>query len=470
MTDEGKFVWFSDIHFDPLYGRAGAVNDASCSDGSVNDAPWGKLGCDSPVDLVRSSLDYAQSIVSEPDFFLITGDLCRHKNDDVNVVAMLSGVADEMRQSYNNTVFVPSMGNNDVVPDYHLDVLGGDNQLGEIREALSDIFPRTRNDTFARGGYLSVNVPGGAAVVLSLNTVIYSVWHSPNSTGVGDPFGQFAWLEMELATMRREGQWIYVSGHIPPTVGSYRRTQLWHGKYLDRYLALMLEYSDVVAAQLFGHVHSDEFRAASLGGKPLPPLLMTGALTPVYSNNPNFRVVRYNRLDGTILDYDTYFFDVAKANDAAVQPQWKISPSFREAFGVPDMSAGSLSSVADTIASSEKAGATFLSRRKADIFEPPCFRPCRARWNCTLRASSLEEYRGCLLTAGLVGEAAAQPPPAGALHYVLHPGISMFVLFGFLLLACGIRARRRWAYKTPEPVEIDGDENCDVLPTIREIT
>lgn len=107
----------------------------------------------------------------------------------------------------------------------------------------------------------------------------------------------------------------------------------------------MKEFDDVVMAQLFGHLHSDEFRVGLvdeggaddggiIGGSNVTsmpaalstPLLLGPSVTPLHGNDPSFRIVRYDRGGGRrggnnattddddgggggryrIIDYDSY--------------------------------------------------------------------------------------------------------------------------------------------------------------------
>lgn len=53
----GKFLWVSDVHYDPYYGTANACKvNKGCSPAEVRDYPYGLDGCDAPWALVDSAL------------------------------------------------------------------------------------------------------------------------------------------------------------------------------------------------------------------------------------------------------------------------------------------------------------------------------------------------------------------------------------------------------------------------------
>ena len=63
-------------------------------------------------------------------------------------------------------------------------------------------------------------------------------------------------------------------------------------------------YAHLITAQLFGHTHKDEFRVHS--DLAMPPMRITGAVSVIYSNNPPFRVVDYDRATAEVQDWSVY--------------------------------------------------------------------------------------------------------------------------------------------------------------------
>jgi len=450
-TTTGVFIWFSDIHYDPFYGQSKIFastdddppvqrlhrldsypssqdpQDARCADATTL---AGTEGCDSPFSLVRDSISAAIAEVPNPEFVLISGDFCYHRDyTPVKTVAvgyMLSEVANLMREGYPRpTPILPALGNNDFVQDYTIDVEDESSALLKTAsDAFQDLFPPSSSSssnfnnkivpTFLKGGYYAKNIivpnqnQSGSnqlgLTIIVLNTVIYSVQHQPTQTHILDPYGQFEWLNKQLLSARAEGIRIYIMGHIPPTVGSYRHNQFWHDIYLDRYQEIIYDYNDIVVAQLYGHLHTDEFRVLSKSSSSssdrlsdLPPLLIAPALTPIYDNNPSFRMVKFDRSDFTIIDYETRFIDVRDdTSPQGTPPQWKSLPSFRDAYGVPDLSLPSLQKVALEMATVSGVLEIFLSRLSAKNVDTMCRKECRIEWKCTLQSSSRQEFDDCV--------------------------------------------------------------------------
>ena len=201
-------------------------------------------------------------------------------------------------------------------------------------------------------------------------------------------------------------------------MGSYRRTQLWEDRYVDAFLSIVGGYPDVVAAMMFGHLHTDEFRALATppggGASPsssLPPLLLAPSITPVHGNNPSYRVVTYDGSGGgDVLDYETYFLDLNRLPDSR---DWHRLYSFRETYGKALMggeggggggddddgggpiTAAGLTRLIDTLRSDWRTLRTFVSLQRSGAPQPACRRRCRAEWACLLEAATMAEYEGC---------------------------------------------------------------------------
>merc|ERR1712232_400959 len=138
---------------------------------------------------------------------------------------------------------------------------------------------------------------------------IYSVWHTPASSHLPeDPFEQMAWLRQRLEAASAEGRSVWIVGHIPPGMETYGYTELWHQQYVKAYLNLVEDpkLGGCIAAQLFGHVHAEEIRVLPRAPPGAGPVLLMGAISPIFHNNPSFRLVEYDASTGRMLDYTDY--------------------------------------------------------------------------------------------------------------------------------------------------------------------
>lgn len=142
----------------------------------------------------------------------------------------------------------------------------------------------------------------------------------PDTSGIEDPFGQFAWLNATLAALQQQGKFAYITGHIAPIVDSYGGNPQWHVDYIERYKSIVGEFADVVKGQFFGHVHSVEFRVApttttdAATGFELVPLFVSGSISPLFGNNPSFMVWDYNATTYEVLDFTVYGTNISEAD------------------------------------------------------------------------------------------------------------------------------------------------------------
>ena len=394
-AEKGKFLWFSDIHYDPLYSQAGAwfTRGAECS---ANDAPSnGQRECDSPLSLIQSTLRAAKDAMPSPDFILVTGDISRHGMDrlpsaEAALTDIFNQIGNTFKSAFPRSSIVWCLGNNDAIADYYFDVDEPKVLRMAMDSNLKSFLAKSEVETFRRGGYFSRPMRNNVKII-ALNTIIYSMNHQPRYSG-DDPLGQFAWLRKKLERIKAEGGHVMIVSHIPPATGSYRHSQFWQDRYLKQYLALVDEYSETITAQLFGHLHSDEFRLLPLQSQSASPILLTSSVTPVFGGNPSFRVVEYDNTNGMVENYQTWYLDL---NGSGSNATWQQLYNFQEAYGVQNMTTETMRSIADSIAANGDELEVFVSNQRVGAPQPPCDANCARDWGCVLTAATSREYNAC---------------------------------------------------------------------------
>ena len=225
LVKQGAFVWFSDFHLDLYYGGDNAYNAIECS---VDNGRHFQYGCDAPINLVKGAIAASKKVSPNPKFILVTGDLSRHgistgefNDPEKEVESSLSTVAKILLDTFPNSSIIPSLGNNDITPDYYLDAEHPNNDLlNSAADVFSGLLSNEELTTFRYGGYFARSLSN--LRVLSINTLVYSTRHEPDQTNVIDPYEQFLWMEGQLDDARKHNHFVYIVGHIPPTIGSYR--------------------------------------------------------------------------------------------------------------------------------------------------------------------------------------------------------------------------------------------------------
>lgn len=413
----GYFLQLSDVHLDPWYnasmGRAcfcnapaGAEERATCAASSTGSA-LGQHGCDAPVALLHSLL--AAAVARAPpggyDWVLVTGDYTRHgmgKQKSPHRQAVVRGIMREVKKAvekYFPNVAVHHglgvepyiLGNNDFTADYNetvTDPTRGTNpwfsflapSAAGSAAALTasdnkhptplaftdaDWSPLDDQATFVFGGY-GMRRLTDQLYVISLNTVVYSTHFKwKRSTPEEDPFRQLHWLVRALEWLRKGnlagGQEVkaLITGHIPPTMDHFKFQALWRDRFVKAYLGIIANYTDVVSAQLFAHMHCDTFRLPPAGTAGTP-VFITSSISPVFDNNPSFRVWKYS--GPAVLDYTMYGGDIIRdglSKELSFQPLYSAA----EAYGLNAMTTEEWrKKVADQLPSDDVVWEKYMSR------------------------------------------------------------------------------------------------------------
>ncbi|CEG40546.1 hypothetical protein L915_18772 [Plasmopara halstedii] len=345
----GRILHFSDVHL-------------NISDGlTTENLPFSiRYFQDASLPLFESALQYAkQHVVADPDLFLYTGDHAVHGLfTDAYISEAVKTNVHVMekyykQKSWNGLQDVTAIiGNADANPDYHMELTNPEMETNPSIELISnawkDSLSAANMDLFNRRGYLTYALDDKLEVI-TLNTVPYSPSHLPDSSEQPDPFGQFAWLDKTLAKLQSSGKFAYIAGHIAPIVDSYGGDPQWHPKYIVKYKNIVGKYAHVVKGQFFGHVHMIEFRV------PVPsleipteadstfqlmPMYISGAISPIFGNNPSFIVWNYDPDTYDVLDYSVYSSNITESE---TQLDWKLSFKASEAYGLRSLSLSELS-------------------------------------------------------------------------------------------------------------------------------
>mmetsp|Transcript_5485 Transcript_5485/g.8363 ORF Transcript_5485/g.8363 Transcript_5485/m.8363 type:complete len:511 (+) Transcript_5485:118-1650(+) len=407
------FLWLSDLHYDPYYGMDGAYGRRGtefCAEST--DKVFGQYFCDASEELIRSAATSAVSMFPNSDFVVVTGDFSRHGTDQLKnpvqelgeilakITKILHDVFDSDRDEEKSLSIIPTLGNNDFTPDYYINITERPNALLAVAaDAFSGtLISQSEEETFREGGYLSRNV-SDTLTILSINTLVYCNFHEPEQFDIEDPFDQFSWLEIQLSMARLASRRVYIVGHIPPAIGSYKKEQYWAEGYRRRFTRLVSgQYADVVAAQMYGHQHSDEFRAFPYQQEDDGVVILAPSITPLFGNNPSFRAVTYDDR-ARILDYVTYYTDLSEVSQSL---SWKKLYSFIEQYNVSDVSVQSFRKILDSITDAAENGddnptlEKVLRYQHVDTGHNTCVGRCQFEWVCVLQAGSSDDYDACL--------------------------------------------------------------------------
>jgi hypothetical protein len=343
VASGGEQTWIvaSDIHLDPF------KRDSSPS----------LFGSDTNLPLFRSMLTEMKRDVPNPSMILLPGDFFAHKfgrlvrarpgarSADEEGVRTMRLVASAFGRAFPRAQFAIALGNNDTPCGDYRSALGSPYQaaIARVWAPLVDrggIAPNFA-DSFTRTGSYAMRLPVGGLRLIVIDDVLFSAEYLGNCGDAGARAGvqQLTWLEGLLAATPA-GQRNVVMMHIPPGYDAMttQRTQgfvpwpFLRGNSATRLAAILSGPRNRVAYVVAGHAHRFDFRLD--GGV---PVLVFGAISPVYHNNPAFYALRV-RADGSLRDIDTYAFD-------EWTQEWQPPRSFDAKWHVPQVDATTLALV-----------------------------------------------------------------------------------------------------------------------------
>jgi sphingomyelin phosphodiesterase acid-like 3 len=192
--------------------------------------------------------------------------------------------------------------------------------------------------------------------ILFPNTVFFSANYrnACGSAGDADPgSATLVWLESELIAAKQAQERVWLVYHIPPGVDGFATLRkgscpdtivpMWKQTYAMPFNALMRRYSDTVVASFAGHTHMDDFRLLGDDSGYYGFVLITPALSPIYGQNPAFRI-GVSAAAGGLLDQTTYeLANLREIGDrGAVPPVWQAEYTFTQAWQLPRIDLASL--------------------------------------------------------------------------------------------------------------------------------
>ena len=396
-THSEKFLSVSDIHFNPF---------ASCSPSIIpcpiivklSAAPaqkWRSIfdeydnttnttyGSDSGYVLLKSSLAEVSIVVQQekPRFALLLGDLLAHNyhtqyilySHDKSTAGYQSFVAKtfqfvtaEVRQAIPHIDIYPALGNNDAYEDYEVNANG--KLLHENARTMAVLInDRNNRHNFERSypaaAFYSVDVPMTKNQrILVLNTVLFSR-HAVGHNVKQAANAQLIWLHTQLAQAAREHRSVILAFHIPMGIDVYATikgmfgeiVEFWEPEYTTAFHKELEEFPGTVKAILPGHIHMDSFQVLKLTDKSSVPVSFTPAISPIYGNNPGFKVFSYDPVTLNVRNYETYYFPL----DVGTPKTWQKEYKFSQVYQAPPCHNCDLTHGMKTIAPEGNAATAF---------------------------------------------------------------------------------------------------------------
>jgi sphingomyelin phosphodiesterase acid-like 3 len=334
---------FSDIHFNPFDDPSlfAALNTADVSawpgifqTSKKPPSPWNEDTNYASLILALSSI--SQNLGTSP-FVIYTGDLLGHYfpfyfkkyNGDVEDIPAMEAFADktvafvtaQIRSSVGDIPVMFALGNS----DSYLGLFPETSFLSHTAATFYTQFLNGSTDqsaflnTFTTGGYYLAEPAGKNLMVIGLNTVVFAYAKTANEVGP-----ELDWLDKSLASAQAQGKKVWLLMHIPPgaVLGTTATTpsgnvdsnghittatMMWQSGLYESFMQVLAKYPGVVAMTLGAHTHMSEYRILSED----IVLEITPAISPVFGNNPAFKIFTISSDTLKPTDYRIMNYDLA---------------------------------------------------------------------------------------------------------------------------------------------------------------
>ncbi len=192
------------------------------------------------------------------------------------------------------------------------------------------------NDT----GYSATALQDNHLKIIALNTVPYSSGYDTHKcdtcaacnavrqTVVND---QMNWLHQQLEDLKEPDKAIIIM-HVPPGKDGFKKAKvpdLWNTtlggqtpNLQSQFLELMAMYRDKIAGILAGHSHKDGVRILYKEGQPINTIYSIPSISPVYLNNPGFKMIAYDPTTQQWENMITYYVDQRTYDETG---QWTLN-------------------------------------------------------------------------------------------------------------------------------------------------
>jgi len=181
----------------------------------------------------------------------------------------------------------------------------------------------------------------------------------------------------------------YIIGHIPPCSVVWNDEEQWNAEYIKTYANLTKKYSSIIAGQLFGHTHRDDFKMFFSDNNPYGALLLSTSISPNSDSNPSYRVFTYDPYDYyKIKDYTHYYTDLFVAKEDTID--WYKEYTFTEAYKGKDVGTKSLRELLNRMYEDSEEFLNWESRFAVS------YSTVRLKYYCSIRYPDREEYLKCI--------------------------------------------------------------------------
>lgn len=350
LNENINFLTLSDIHFDPFL----SCQNKNCSlIDKLRKAPanqWPQIlgasdtslpryGDDTNYPLLNSTLTAAQKIAQTQHvkFVMVLGDFLGHDYKNAYmyysgdksangyrlfVLKTLQFISNQLHQAFPAIDIYSVIGNNDSYGgDY---VTNSDGQFfHDVAKVWAPLIAGQSNQRavlkdFSNHGYYAVVLPGQINIrLILLNTNLFS-YKAQGKNVDKAAIAELNWLHQQLEIAQQKKQKVFIVMHIPEGIDVYASLrvklftlmELWKSQYMNLFQNEVKQYASEIDAILAGHLHSDWFQILTLDKNEIP-VSGTPSVSPIFGNNPGFKVYNYSLDTQELQDFATYYYPLS---------------------------------------------------------------------------------------------------------------------------------------------------------------
>lgn len=347
------FLTLADIHFDPFYTCQNTVpcpiieklRQAPAEQWSALLTKYDALGPqykqDANYPLLQSMLQAAKKTANNKNaqFILILGDFLSHDYRDFYkkyandptmdsyqnfVRKTFSFLNQEIAKTFPNKDIYAVVGNNDSYQDDYVS-----NPNGQFFRDLSSMwgaFIKNKDNrqrmekSFIDAGYYAV-IPQPELRLIVLNTNLFSAKAKGRNIDQSAQ-EQLKWLHEQLQTAKEKNQKVMIAMHIPMGIDIYSSLKIkflsliefWQPQYKSQFESELKQFSTEVIGLFAGHIHADWFQILKLDGIHVIPVIGTPSVSPIFGNNPGFKLFTYSTSSKQLENFVTYYYPLTQQN------------------------------------------------------------------------------------------------------------------------------------------------------------
>ncbi|MGA8877096.1 MAG: metallophosphoesterase, partial [Candidatus Korobacteraceae bacterium] len=446
---KNTFLIVSDIHFNPMADTSLVVKLAAADPdqwetifAQSKNTAFSQYGEDTNWWLLQSSLDAMHVTIPHPAFIMTNGDMLAHHFPQtfVNIThdedredyrkfvrKTIEFLSLEFRKRYPDTAILVTPGNNDdECGNYSIYATGAFlHDTAEVARKLAHGDDEFIGSWEALGSYDIPNPAFHGLRIISLNTIFLSALYKAQNFNQGcetvpstAATDLLTWLESRLVSARQAHEKVWLMFHIPPGIDSYTTMHkyqallkgkpnandeklclsaivpMWVPKWTGEFDKLLEKYQDVIVASFAGHTHSDDFRVINPSAKEPQFVLISAAISPVYNQNPSFRLVRFAK-DGSLVDNTVYYLTNLLFASGTTPGEWKREYTFSEQWKLPRLDGASLAALYNRIQSQQSTGDEWL--RLYNVSSSAAYLPANPLegFACAIEGLDADAYGSC---------------------------------------------------------------------------